>query len=322
MEQPPTLGTIRQAHQRIFPYIHRTPVLTCAAINDRLGAQLFFKCENFQKSGAFKMRGASNAVLTLDPAQAEHGVLTHSSGNHGAALSLAARNRGIGASIVMPSNTTAIKQAAVRDYGGRITFCEPTLKDRETTAAAIQQRTGATLIHPYNNYRMIEGHGTALVELLEEISDLEMILAPIGGGGLLSGTLIAAKGLADKIQVIGAEPAEADYAYRSWQAGELIPLKATRTIADGLRTSLGDKTFPIIRDLVDAMVLASEHAIIEALRLVMERMKIVIEPSAAVPLAALLEGQLDVSGLRVGVILSGGNVDLSTFAGLDVAAAL
>ena len=312
MEQPPTLETIRQAHQRILPYIHHTPVLTCAAIDDRLGAQLFFKCENFQKSGAFKMRGASNAILTLDPALAEHGVVTHSSGNHGAALSLAARNRGIGASIVMPSNASEVKQAAVRHYGGKITFCEPTLEDRETTAGKIQQRTGATLIHPYNNYRMIEGHGTALVELLEEISDLEMILAPTGGGGLLSGTLIAAKGLAEKIQVIGAEPAEADDAYRSWQAGELIPSKATRTIADGLRTSLGDKTFPIIRDLVDAMVLASEPAIIEALSLTMERMKIVIEPSAAVPLAALLEGQLDVAGRRVGIILSGGNVDLST----------
>ena len=312
MEQPPTLETIRRAHRRILPYIHHTPVLTCAAINDRLGAQLFFKCENFQKTGAFKMRGASNAVLTLDPAQAEHGVVTHSSGNHGAALSLAARNRGIGALIVMPSNAPEVKQAAVRHYGGKITFCEPTLEDREATARAIQQQTGATLIHPYNNYRMIEGHGTALVELLEEISDLEMILAPTGGGGLLSGTLIAAKGLAEKIQVIGAEPAEADDAYRSWQAGELIPSKATRTIADGLRTSLGDKTFPIIRDLVDAMVLASEQAIIEALRLVMERVKIVIEPSAAVPLAALLEGQVDISGRRVGIILSGGNVDLST----------
>ena len=315
MEQRPTLETIRRAHQRILPYIHHTPVLTCAAIDDRVGAQLFFKCENFQKTGAFKMRGASNAVFTLDPAQAEGGVVTHSSGNHGAALSLAAHNRGVPASIVMPSNASAVKQAAVRAYGGKIAFCEPTLEARETTASEIQQQTGATLIHPYNDYSMIEGHGTALVELLEEISDLEIIMVPTSGGGLLSGTLIAAKSLRRDVQVIGAEPAEADDAYRSWKAGELIPLQATQTIADGLRTSLGDKTFPIINELVDAMVLASEQAIIEAMRLVMERMKIVIEPSAAVPLAALLEEQVDVSGRRVGIILSGGNVDLSALPG-------
>jgi threonine dehydratase len=311
MEQPPTLETIRRAHQCIRPYIHHTPILTCAAIDDRVGAQLFFKCENFQKAGSFKMRGASNAVLALDPAQAGGGVVTHSSGNHGAALSLAAQNRGVPASIVMPSNAPAVKQAAVRAYGGKIIFCEPTLKDRETTAHAIQQQTGATLIHPYNDYHMIEGHGTALVELLEEISDLEIILAPTGGGGLLSGTLIAAKSLRKDIQVIGAEPAEADDAYRSWKAGALIPLEETSTIADGLRTSLGDKTFPIIRELVDAMVLASEKTIIEAMRLVMGHMKIIIEPSAAVPLAALLERQIDVCGRRVGIILSGGNVDLN-----------
>ena len=312
MEQPPTLETIRQAERRILPYIHRTPVLTCSAINFRVGAQLFFKCENFQKAGVFKMRGASNAVFSLDPAQAEGGVVTHSSGNHGAALSLAAQNRGISASIVMPSNSPAVKQAAVRAYGGKITFCRPTLEDREKTAHEIELQTGATLIHPYNDFRMIEGHGTALLELLEEISDLDMIMVPTGGGGLLSGTLIAAKGLRKDLQVIGVEPAGADDAYRSWKAGKLVPLGKANTIADCLRTSLGNKTFPIIRELVDAMGLATEKAIIEAMRLVMERMKIVIEPSAAVPLAALLEKQLDVSGRRVGIILSGGNVDLST----------
>jgi threonine dehydratase len=315
MDQPPTLETISQAHQRIAPYIHRTPVFTCAAINDRVGALLFFKCENFQKTGSFKMRGASNAVLSLDSEQAESGVVTHSSGNHAAALSLAARNRGVPVSIVMPANAPAVKQAAVRSYGGKITFCKPTLKDREATALAIQQETGAILIHPYNDYRMIEGHGTALVELLEEISGLDTIVVPTGGGGLLSGTLIAAKALRNDVQIIGAEPAEADDAYRSWKAGELIPLEKAHTLADGLRTSLGEKTFPIIRELVDAMILASEQAIIEAMRLVMERMKIVIEPSAAVPLAALLEEQIDVSGRRVGIILSGGNVDLSALPG-------
>ena len=315
MDQPPTLETIHQAHQRILPYIHRTPVFTCAAIDDRVGTRLFFKCENFQKTGSFKMRGASNAVFALDSAPTEGGVVTHSSGNHAAALSLAARNRGIPASIVMPSNAPAVKQAAVRTYGGTITLCKPTLRDREATAHAIQQQTGAILIHPYNDYRMIEGHGTALVELLEEISDLEMIVVPTGGGGLLSGTLIAAKALRNDIQVIGAEPAEADDAYRSWKAGKLIPLEEAHTLADGLRTSLGEKTFPIIRKLVDAMILASEKAIIEAMHLVMERMKILIEPSAAVPLAALLEEQIDVSGRRVGIILSGGNVELNSIPG-------
>ncbi|MEE8350310.1 MAG: pyridoxal-phosphate dependent enzyme, partial [Acidobacteriota bacterium] len=265
MDQPPTLETIHQAHQRILPFTHRTPVLTCTTLNDRLGTQLFFKCENFQKAGSFKIRGASNAVFALTPAQAKAGVVTHSSGNHAAALSLAARNRGIPASIVMPSNTTAVKQAAVRSYDGKITLCRPTLKDREATARQIQQETGAILIHPYNDYRMIEGHGTALVELLEEIPGLEIILVPTGGGGLLSGTLIAAKGLRNDLQVIGAEPAQADDAYRSWKAGELLPLETPTTIADGLRTSLGDKTFPIIRELVDGMVIASEDAIIEAM---------------------------------------------------------
>ncbi len=310
MGQPPTLETIRQAERRLLPYIHRTPVLTCSATNDRVGARLFFKCENFQKTGAFKIRGASNAVLSLDPAQAEGGVVTHSSGNHGAALSLAAQNRGVSASIVMPSNTSAVKQAAVRTYGGKITFCRPTLQDREETAREIELQTGATLIHPYNDFRMIEGHGTAVLELLEEIPDLDMVMVPTGGGGLLSGTLIAAKGLRKDLQVIGAEPSQADDAYRSWKAGELVPLETANTIADGLRTSLGDKTFPIIRELVDGMALATEKGILEAMRLVMERMKIVIEPSAAVPLAALLENQVDVSGRRVGIILSGGNLDL------------
>ena len=258
------------------------------------------------------MRGASNATITLESSQAKCGVITHSSGNHGAALSLAARNLGISTSVVMPSNTPAIKQAAVNGYGGNIVFCEPTLDDRGKTANKVQQETGATMIHPYNNYRMIEGHGTALVELLDEVADLEIIMAPIGGGGLLSGTLIAAKSLRENIRVVGVEPVEADDAYRSWQAGKLLAPEESNTIADGLRTSLGNKTFPIIRELVDSIVLTSERAIYKAMRLVMDHMKIVIEPSAAVPLAALLEKRIDVSDRRVGIILSGGNVDLNT----------
>ena len=311
MDQRPNLETIRQAHERIRPYIHRTPVLTCTTIDQRVGAQLFFKCENFQKSGAFKFRGASHAVLLLDEVQAAQGVLTHSSGNHAGALALAARNRGIPAYIVMPSNAPAVKQAAVQGYGGEIIFCEPTMSARETRAAEVQQRTGATLIHSFNDYRIIAGQGTAAVELLEDAPRLDVMMTPTGGGGLLSGTLIAAKGLKPDIQVIGTEPAGADDAYRSWKAGKLIPLEQANTIADGLRTSLGEKTFPIIKDLVDAIALSSEEAILEAMSLVFERMKIVVEPSAVVPLAALLEQKVDVTGRRVGIILSGGNVDLS-----------
>ena len=310
MDQRPTLEAIRQAHQHIREYIHRTPILTCTTIDERVGARLFFKCENFQKSGAFKFRGACHAVLLLDGDQAAHGVLTHSSGNHAAALALAARTRGIPAYLVMPSNAPAVKQAAVKDYGGRITFCEPTMASREAMTAEVQQRTGARLIHSFNDYRNIAGYGTAALELLEEVPDLDVIITPTGGGGLLSGTLIAAKGLKPDVQVFGAEPAGADDAYRSWRAGKLIPLERANTIADGLRTSLGERTFPILKDLVDGMALTSEGAIMEAMRLHFERMKIVVEPSAAVPLAVLLEQEIDVTGRRVGIILSGGNVDL------------
>ncbi|MCZ6485287.1 MAG: pyridoxal-phosphate dependent enzyme [Acidobacteria bacterium] len=310
MDERPTLETIRQAHQHIQGYVHRTPVLTCTTIDQRVGAQLFFKCENFQKSGSFKFRGASRAVLLLDGDQAARGVLTHSSGNYAAALALAAHNRGIPAYIVMPSNAPAVKKEAVKNYGGEITFSEPTMSAREAMAAEVQQRTGATLIHTFNDYRNISGYGTAALELLEEVPDLDIIITPTGGGGLLSGTLIAAKGLKPEVQVIGAEPAGADDAYRSWRAGKLIPLERADTIADGLRTSLGERTFPIIKDLVDGIALTSEEAIREAMQLHFERMKIVVEPSAAVPLAVLLEQEVDVTGRRVGIILSGGNVDL------------
>ena len=309
MDQRPNLEAISQALQRIQPHIHRTPVLTCGTIDQKVGARLFFKCENFQKSGSFKFRGATHAVLSLDEAQAARGVLTHSSGNYAAALALAARNRGIPAYIVMPSDAPVVKQNAVRDYGGKITFCEPTMSSREATAAKIHKRTGANLIHSFNDFRNICGYGTAALELLEDVPDLEVIMTPTGGGALLSGTLIASKGLKPNIQVIGAEPAGADDAYRSWKAGKRIPLEQANTIADGLRTNLGERTFPIIKDLVDAIALTSEEAIGEAMQLVWERMKIVVEPSAVVPLAVLLEKKVDVTGHRVGIVLSGGNVD-------------
>jgi threonine dehydratase len=276
-------------------------------------ARLFFKCENFQKTGAFKFRGACNAVFLLSEEEASRGVVTHSSGNFAAALALAASKRGITARIVMPSNAPAVKVAAVKGYGGIITFCEPTLASRESMAAKVIEETGATFIHPYNDHRIIAGQGTAALELMEEIPDLDFLLAPVGGGGLLSGTAIAAKGLNPKIKVIGCEPKNADDAYRSMKAGRIIPSENPNTIADGLRTSLGDKTFPIIRDLVDEILLATEEEIITAMRHIFERMKIVAEPSAAVPLAVLLANQLDVAGKKVGVILSGGNMDFSRF---------
>jgi threonine dehydratase len=278
-----------------------------------VGAQLFFKCENFQKTGAFKFRGACNAVFLLSDKQASRGVVTHSSGNFAAALALAASKRGITARIVMPSNAPQVKVAAVKGYGGIITFCEPTLASRESTAAKVIEETGATFIHPYNDHRIIAGQGTAALELMEEIPDLDFILAPVGGGGLLSGTAIAAKGSNPEIKVIGCEPKNADDAYRSMKAGRIIPSENPNTMADGLRTSLSDKTFPIIQDLVDEILLAAEEEIITAMRHIFERMKIVAEPSAAVPLAVLLSNQLDVAGKKVGVILSGGNMDFSRF---------
>jgi len=306
----PTLTQIRQAAERIRPYAHRTQVFTCASLDQQVCAQVFMKCENLQKVGAFKFRGACNAVFSLTNEEAARGVATHSSGNHAQALALAARMRGIPAYIVMPENAPAVKKAAVAGYGGQITFCEPTLEARETTTAQVVDKTGATVVHPYNDYRVIAGQGTAALELLEEIPDLDVIIAPVGGGGLLSGTAIAAKGLSPDIRVIAAEPKMADDAYRSLQAGHIIPSENPQTIADGLLTSLGVKTFPIIQQYVEQIVTVSEKAILEAMKFIWERAKIVIEPSAAVPVALLWECKVDLSGLRVGVILSGGNVDL------------
>jgi threonine dehydratase len=269
------------------------------------------KCENFQKVGAFKFRGACNATFSLSSKRAERGVATHSSGNHAQAIALAARIRGVPAHIVMPKNATKVKKAAVAGYGGRITYCEPTLQARESTLKAIQEKTGASFIHPYDNELVIAGQGTAAVELIEEIPDLDAIIAPVGGGGLLSGSGIATKGLAPATRVIAGEPEMADDAYRSLQAGKILPSENPKTIADGLLTSLGELTFPIIQRHVDEIVTVSEAGILESMKYLWERSKIVIEPSAAVPIGVLWERKIDLSGMKVGVILSGGNVDLA-----------
>ena len=306
----PTLTDIHRAAERIRPYAHRTPVLTCASLDERVGAQVFMKCENLQKVGAFKFRGACNAVFSLTDEEAARGVATHSSGNHAQALALAAWIRGIPAHIVMPENAPAVKKAAVAGYGGQITFCEQTLQARESTLAQVVGGTGATVIHPYNNFHVIAGQGTATLELLEEIPDLDVVIAPVGGGGLLSGTSIAAKGTSPGIRVIAAEPEMADDAYRSLQAGHIIPSENPRTIADGLLTSLCDLTFSIIQKNVEQIVTVSETAILKSMKFIWERAKVIIEPSAAVPVGLLWERKIDLSGLREGVILSGGNVDL------------
>jgi threonine dehydratase len=311
MSQAPDLEAIRQAHRRIAPRIHRTPVLTCAALDELAGAQLYFKCENLQKTGSFKIRGASNAILALGEEEAARGVLTHSSGNHAAAVSLAARWRGVTAWIVMPSNAPAVKRRAVEAYGGRITWCEPTIAAREAAAQRLLEQTGATLVHPYNDLRIIAGQATAALELLEEVPDLDLLLAPVSGGGLLSGTAIAAKLLRPAIRVIGAEPQNADDAYRSLATGRLESADHSDTIADGLRASLCELTFGILRARVDQIALVREEEIVEGMRAVWERMKLVIEPSSAVAVAPALLRRIRAEGRKVGIILSGGNVDLA-----------
>jgi threonine dehydratase len=305
-----SLNDIHQAAERIRPHAHRTPVLTCTSLDRQVGARVFLKCENLQKVGAFKFRGACNAVFSLPESDIERGVVTHSSGNHAQALALAARLRGIPAYIVMPHNAPAVKRQAVAGYGGKITFCEPTLEARESTQAQVMAETGATPIHPYNNHNVIAGQGTAALELLQEMPDLEAIIAPVGGGGLLSGTATAATELSPRIRVIGAEPEGADDAFRSLAAGKILPSINPQTIADGLRTSLGDLTFPIIAKRVERIITVSEMSIISAMKFIWERAKIIIEPSAAVAVAALWERKVDLTGMSVGVILSGGNLDL------------
>ena len=305
-----TIDDIRQAADRIAGLVHRTPVLTCAALDAASGASLFFKCENFQKVGAFKMRGATNAVLSLTDEEAARGVATHSSGNHAQALALAAKLRGIPAHIVMPSNAPGVKRAAVEGYGAEIISCEPTLKAREETLAQVVARTGAAFIHPYDDDRIIAGQGTAALELLEEVPDLDVVMTPVGGGGLLSGSALATSAVAPGVRVIAAEPKGADDAARSLAAGMIIPSENPDTVADGLLTSLGRRNFPIIRKHVAAIWTVGDPEIIAAMKLIWERMKIIIEPSSAVCPAAVFEHAGEVAGLRIGIILSGGNVDL------------
>jgi threonine dehydratase len=304
------LDAIRAAHARIRSHIQRTPVLTSRSLDEAVGAKLYFKCENLQKVAAFKARGACNAVLSLADAEAVRGVVTHSSGNHGAALAWAATRRGIPSWIVMPANGAIVKQNAVRGFGGTVRLTDGTLSAREQMCDRVLAETGATLVHPYNDWRVIAGQGTAALELLEDVPELDVVVTPVGGGGLLSGTAIAAKGLKPSIKVYGAEPAGADDAAQSLRLGRIVPQTDPRTIADGLRSSLGEKTFAVIRSMVDGIGTTSEEAIVRAMRLTWEKLKLVIEPSAAVPLGALLENKLAIGGLRVGVILSGGNVDL------------
>ncbi len=305
----PEKKNIIDAHNRIFNIIHQTPVLTSSSINEITGSQLFFKCENFQKVGAFKFRGATNAVNLLSDDQLEKGVATHSSGNHAQALALAAKTKGVNAYIVMPSNAPKSKKEAVIGYGANVIECEPTLEARENTLDAVVKETGAYFIHPYNDERIIAGQATCAKELIEAIDDLDYIIAPVGGGGLLSGTALAAHYFSSNVKVIGAEPMGADDAFQSLQKGEIIPSIKPQTIADGLLTSLGDKTFPIIRKFVDSIITVDDDKIIEAMKLIWQRMKVIIEPSAAVPLAVVLENQDIFQNKKTGIILSGGNID-------------
>jgi threonine dehydratase len=319
--QAPTWDAIREAHARIAPRIHRTPVLTSHSLNTIAAAQFFFKCDNFQKTGSFKIRGAANAILSLSDAEAAHGIVTPSSGNHGAAVACAAAWRGVPAYIVMPRNAPAVKCRAVESYGGRITFSEPTITSRQETSARVQAETGAILIHPYDNDRIITGQATSAKELLEEIPDIDAVFTPVSGGGLLSGTCLSAKAMRPEIRIIGCEPARADDAYRSLSTGVLQSLDSSDTIADGLRASLAPRTFAILRRHLDRVLLVTEEEIIAAMRLVWERMKIIIEPSSAVAIAPLLRpgavaelnlpARADGGAPKLGVIFSGGNVDFS-----------
>ncbi len=306
----PNIEDIKKAFERIKPFIKRTPVLTCKSLDQITGAELFFKCENFQKVGAFKFRGAVNAVFSLTEEEAKRGVATHSSGNHAQALALAAKIRGIKAYIAMPKSAPQVKIDAVKGYGGEIIPCEPTLKSREETLKQVVKDTGAVFIHSSNDHRVIAGQGTASLELLEEVENLDAVMVPVGGGGLLGGTALTFSSLSPSTKVIGVEPEGADDAYRSFAQKILIPSTNPRTIADGLLTSLGDLTFPIMRRHVHQMVTVGEDAIVSSMRLIWERMKIVIEPSSAVPFAAFLENKINLKGKRVGIVISGGNVDL------------
>jgi len=319
---PPSWEAILAAHRRIAPRIHRTPVLRSTSLNAMTGAQLFFKCENLQKTGSFKIRGASNAILSLTEQEAARGIVTQSSGNHGAAVACAAAWRGIPAWIVMPRNAPAVKAKAIEGYGGKVVFCEPTVTARKATCDRVEAETGAHLVHPYDDDRIIAGQATAAKELLGEVGDLDAVFAPVSGGGLLSGTCLGAKGIRADVRIFGCEPERADDAYRSLTTGTLQSQDSSDTIADGLRASLAPRTFAILRRHVERILLVSEEEIISAARLVWERMKIIIEPSSAVAIAPLLRPgvvaslnlpkRADAAVPKLGVILSGGNVDLSS----------
>jgi threonine dehydratase len=319
---PPDWQTIVEAHARVTPHIHRTPVLTSKSLDAMAAARIFFKCENLQKTGSFKIRGATNAIFSLSDEEISHGIVTQSSGNHGAAVACAAAWRGVPAWIVMPKNAPAVKRVAIEGYGGRVTLCEPTMTARNEATSRIRTETGAHLIHPYDDDRVIAGQATAGKELLEAIGDLDAVFAPVSGGGLLSGTCLSVKSIRPDLRVFGCEPAQADDAYRSLQTGTLQTLDASNTIADGLRASLSARTFAILREHVAGILRVSEEEIISATRLVWERMKIIVEPSSAVAIAPLLKegavaglglpAQADGGKLKLGVIFSGGNVNLST----------
>lgn len=307
----PSQQQLTEAAERIRPYVHKTPVLSSESINEITGATIYFKCENFQKMGAFKMRGAANAILNMSEAEQKKGITTHSSGNFAQAVSLSAKSLGVKAYIVMPNNAPSVKKAAVLGYGATVIDSQPTLADREAETAKVMEKTGATFVHPSNDIDVILGQGTAALELIEDYPDLDYILSPVGGGGLIAGTALAAHYFSKKAKAIGTEPFGADDAYHSLAAGKILPMLNPNTIADGLRTSLGHHNFPIIQKYVDQIIRVEEDMIIKAMRLVWERMKIIIEPSSAVPLAAVMTKPELFAGKQVGIIVSGGNVDLS-----------
>lgn len=309
--QVPTIEDIQISHEAIAPYIHRTPILTSQSINEIAGAELYFKCENFQKIGAFKMRGATCAALGLTEEERAKGLATHSSGNHAQAVALSAKNLGTKAYIVMPSNAPEIKKQATASYGAEITFCEPTLKARETTLAKVVERTGATFIHPFDNYNVIAGQASCAKEIIEDCPILDALVAPVGGGGLMSGTALSARYFSPMTKIYGAEPEIVNDAYRSFKSGEMQQNTRIDTIADGLRTNLSEKTFSIIQSHLTDIFTVTDEEIIAAMRIIWERLKIVIEPSCAVPLAAILKHPEPFSKKRVGLILTGGNVDLN-----------
>ena len=305
-----TLKDIESAHERIRPFIHRTPVLTNSSIDNLIGAKLFFKCENFQKAGSFKIRGASNAVELLSDEEFKRGVATTSSGNHGAALSMAVTRRGGKTKVVMPHNTPKIKVNNVKRNGGEVVWCEPDQKYRESVLKDVVDETGATVVHPYNDERIMAGQGTCAKELLEDVPDLDSIVSPVSGGGLLSGSLLAAKNMKSSITVYGAEPEEADDAYQSLKLGRIVPNKTINTICDGLRAQIGSKTFPVIQNLVDDIIPIAEEDIINSLRMIWERLKIIVEPSCSIALALIIKNKQLFKGGNVGLIMSGGNLDL------------